>query len=42
VLTLRSPVNGLPVRHRIADAMPGDEILVRHCTTTVGVLRYLL
>jgi hypothetical protein len=39
---MRSPVNGQPVRHRIADAMPGDEILVRHCTIFVGVFHLLI
>ena len=30
---MRSPANGRPVRYRIADAMPGDEILVCHSDT---------
>jgi hypothetical protein len=37
---MRSPATGRPVRHRIADAMPGDEILVCDCTANVSMSSY--
>ena len=37
LLTMRSLATGRPVRRRIADAMPGDEILVRCRTTGLSV-----